>query len=252
VPYPTLGFVSANASTSFSNYNALDIHVERRFSGGFALIAAYSWAKDMEVRSYDNYTMFYENNVRRNYGPANNAQHAVFSYIYELPFGPGKPILSTAHGALGYIVGGWQFNGITTINSGFYLSTGSDVDNGVGSRAGNEADATGLPANLPSGQRNPYHWFNTAAFSNPPYTRFGTAGEGVIIGPGSINFDLSFFKNFNFTEAKRLQFRIEMFNGFNHVNLGNPNTDVSDPAHFGQISYADSARIMQAGLKLYF
>ena len=252
VPYPTLGFVSANASSSFSNYNALDIHVERRFSSGFSLIAAYSWAKDMEVRNYDNYTMFYEDNVRRNYGPENNAQHAVFSYIYELPFGPGKPILGAAHGALGYIVGGWQLNGITTINSGFYLSSSSDVDNGVGSRAGNEADATGLPANLPSGKRNPYQWFNTAAFSNPPYTRFGTAGEGVIIGPGSVNFDLSFFKNFNFTEERRLQFRIEMFNSFNHVNLGNPDTDVSDPLHFGVINSAAAARIIQAGLKFYF
>lgn len=252
VPYPTLGFVSANASTSFSNYNALDIHVERRFTNGFALIAAYSWAKDMEVRSYDNYTIFYENNVRRSYGPGNNAQHAVFSYIYELPFGPGKPLLNKVNRALGYVVGGWQFNGITTINSGFYLSTGSNVNNGVGTRAGNEADATGQPANLPSGQRTTQRWFNTAAFVDPPYTRFGNAGEGVIIGPGSVNFDLSFFKNFNFTEARRLQFRIEMFNGLNHVNLGNPNTNVSDPAHFGTINYAGGARIIQAGAKIYF
>lgn len=252
VPYPALGFVSANASSSFSNYNALDIHVERRFSNGFALIAAYSWAKDLGVRSYDNYTMFYENNVRRNYGPVNNAQHAVFSYIYELPFGPGKPFLAASHGLLGYLAGGWQFNGITTINSGFYLSTSSDVDNGVGSRAGNEADATGSPANLARGDRTPFRWFNTAAFANPPYTRFGTAGEGVIVGPGSVNFDLSFFKNLNFSEQRRLQFRIEMFNAFNHVNLGNPSTDVSDTLHFGSIRSAAAARIIQAGLKLYF
>jgi hypothetical protein len=251
VPYPTLGFVSANASSSFSNYNALDIHVERRYTSGFSLIAAYSWAKDLEVRSYDNYTQFYEDNVRRNYGPSLNAQHAVISYIYELPFGHGKPILGSANRALDYIVGGWQVNGITTFNSGFYLSTSSDMDNGVGSRAGNEADATGQPANLSSG-RTPYHWFNTAAFSNPPYTRYGNAGEGVIIGPGSVNFDFSFFKNFNFTERIRLQFRAEMFNGFNHVNLGNPNTNVSDKAHFGVISSAAGARIIQFGAKIYF
>ena len=56
------------------------------------------------------------------------------------------------------------------------------------------------------------------------------------MGPSFVNFDLSFFKNFDFTEVKRLQFRIEMFNGFNHVNLGNPNTNVSDRVHFGLIS----------------
>jgi hypothetical protein len=75
---------------------------------------------------------------------------------------------------------------------------------------------------------------------------------GCHLGPGFVNFDLSFFKNFNFTETKRLQFRWEMFNGFNHVNLGNPNTNVSDKVHFGVISSASAARVMQAGLKLYF
>ena len=251
VPYPTLGFVSANASSSFSNYNALDLHIERRFNNGFALIASYSWLKDMGIRTYDNYTVFYEDNVRRNYGPSYNAHHAVISYIYALPFGPGRPVLGSAHGAVKYIVAGWQFNGITTINSGTYLSTSSDVNNGVGSRAGNEADATGQPVGLSRGQ-TPYRWFNTAAFADPPFTRFGNAGEGVILGPGFVNFDISFFKNFDFTEIKRLQFRWEMFNGFNHVNLGNPNTNVSDKVHFGVINSASAARIIQAGLKLYF
>ncbi|MBO0801168.1 MAG: TonB-dependent receptor, partial [Blastocatellia bacterium] len=120
-----------------------------------------------------------------------------------------------------------------------------DIDNGVGSRAGNEANATGQPANLPRGERTPARWFNTAAFADVPYTVFGNAGEGVIVGPGSINFDLSFFKSINFTEAKRLQLRIEMFNAFNHVNLGNPNTDVSDQLHFGTINSAGGTRVIQ-------
>jgi hypothetical protein len=79
----------------------------------------------------------------------------------------------------------------------------------------------------------------------------GDAGEGTIVGPGMVNIDLSFFKNIKFTESKLLQFRWEMFNAFNHVNLGNPVTDVTSP-QFGVISSAAAARIMQAGLKFYF
>jgi Carboxypeptidase regulatory-like domain len=251
VPYPTLGFVSANASNEYSSYNALNVHVQRSFSNGLELIAAYNWEKDLEMRSYDNYTVLDQNNLRLNYGPVQPAQHAVISYIYQLPFGPGKPLLGKAHGALGQVVGGWQVNGITTLSSGWPLSASSSIDNGMGSRAGNMADATGLPANLSSG-RTQARWFNTAAFQDIPYTRLGNAGQGTIIGPHSINFDLSFFKDIKFTEAKQLQFRIEMFNAFNHVNLGNPVTNVTSQAQFGAIYSAAAARIVQVAAKLYF
>ena len=74
----------------------------------------------------------------------------------------------------------------------------------------------------------------------------------MIIGPGAINFDIALFKNFRTTESSRLQFRVESFNGFNHVNLNNPNLNVSDKLHFGVISSAATARIIQLGLKLYY
>jgi len=251
-PYQTLGFISANASSTYSNYNGLDVHVERRYSSGLALIANYTWMKNMGIRSFDNYTVMDENNIRRSYGPQGNAHRAVISYIYELPFGPGKPVLGNAHGLAGQVVGGWQIDGITSVYSGSRLSTSSDVNSGTDSRAGNEADATGLAANLSRGQRTPPHWFNTAAFADPPYTRYGNAGEGVVIGPGTVNFDIALFKNFRTTESSKLQFRVESFNGFNHVNLGNPNLNVSDKLHFGVISSAATARIIQVGLKFYY
>jgi hypothetical protein len=147
-------------------------------------------------------------------------------------------------------VGGWQFDGITSLNSGNYLTASSDVNNGVGGRAGNYPDA--VPGQKPNnGTHSVAQWFNTAAFVDPSYTRYGTSGAGTIVGPGLVNFDLSIFKNIKFTESKSLQFRWEMFNAFNHVNLGNPNTDRSS-GQFGLITYAGAARIMQAGLKLYF
>jgi hypothetical protein len=251
-PYKRLGFVSANTPQTYSGYHGLDVHLERRFSGGFSLIGNYTWSKLMGIRSFDNYTVMLIDDIRPNYGPQGNAHTSVISYIYELPFGPGKSWLGGRRGVLGHLVGGWQLNGITTIRSGAYLSISSSVNNGVGSRAGNKADSTGQPANLSREERTLTRWFNTNAFVDPPYTRYGTSGEGVVVGPGAINFDLSLFKVILISEGKSLQFRMEAFNAFNHVNLGNPGLNVSVQSTFGRINSAAAARIAQFGLKFLF
>ena len=251
-PYQRLGFVSANTSKAYSNYNALDVHVERRFSRGLALIGYYTWMKQMGIRSFDNYTVMLIDNIRHNYGPEGTPHRSVISYVYELPFGRGKSLFSDTGPVIDRIIGGWQVNGITTFRSGGFFGIGSSVGNGAGSRAGNKADATGQPANLPVSERTRPRWFNTAAFVDPPFTRYGNSGEGVVIGPGAVNFDLSLFKNTRITEGKTIQFRAEAFNAFNKVNLNNPNSSVSDRARFGTITGAASARIMQLGLKFVF
>jgi hypothetical protein len=148
------------------------------------------------------------------------------------------------------IVGGWQFDGITTWNSGGFETAYSSQDNGMGGRAGNYADVV-VGQNPNNGSHTRDHWFNTAAFAVPPFPRYGTSRPGTIVGPGYVNFDLSFFKNIKFTESKYFQFRWEMFNAFNHVNLYGPDTNASNGT-FGVISSANDARIMQVGMKLYF
>lgn len=251
-PYKRLGFVSANSSQGYSSYNALDVRVERRFSAGLALIGTYTWNKQLGIRTFDNYTVMMIDNIRHNYGPESQPHRAVISYVYELPFGPGKALLKNANPVMKRIIGGWQVNGITTMRSGSFLSASSNVNNGAGSRAGNKPDATGLPANLPPDQRTRARWFNTAAFAEPSFTRYGNSGEGVIRGPGAVNFDVSLFKNTPITEGTILQFRAEAFNALNHVNLSDPARNISDPRTFGTISNAASARIVQLGMKLLF
>ena len=255
VPYPNLGYICGNTFEGYSNFDALNVHLERRFAHGLSLTAAYSWAKDLEVATQDENELFDIKNLRLNYGPVNMAQHAVFNYIYELPFGHGKLLLGDARGAVNQIVGGWQFDGITTWNSGSFLTASSDVNNGMGGRAGNYPDAV-AGQNPNSGTHTRGQWFNTAAFANPPYTRYGTSHAGTVIGPGLINFDLAFFKNIRFTESKYFQFRWEMFNAFNHVNLNNPNMGFgggsSPSSSFGTINGSHDARIMQIGMKMYF
>lgn len=252
VPHPNLGYIAGNTFEGYSNFNALNVRIERRFANGLSLTGAYSWARDLEVANQDENELFDINNLRLNYGPYQMAQHAVFNYIYELPFGRGRLLLGNAHGAVNQVIGGWQFDGITTWNSGTFLTASSNVDNGMGGRAGNYPDAV-AGENPNSGSHTRDHWFNTAAFANPPFPRYGNSRPGTIVGPGYINFDLSFFKNIHFTESKYFQFRWEMFNAFNHVNLNPSNLDVNaSSGNFGVVSNALPARIMQIGMKMYF
>ena len=250
-PHQNVGFVSGNTSQAWANYNALNVRVERRYSGGLSLLGVYTWSKAMAVRPFDNWTVMDINNIRMNYGPINDFTHnAVISYIYDLPFGAGRRFLGDARGVVNQLLGGWQVNGITSFRSGAALSLTSPVSNNRGNRAGNRPDRIG-DGNLASDERNVERWFDMTAFKDPVLGTYGNSGDGIIRGPGLANWDVSVFKNFRFREAMTVQFRWEMFNAFNQVNLGNPSTSTSDP-RFGRISSAMTAREMQAGLKLIF
>ncbi len=251
-PYKRLGFVSANSSKGYSSYHGLDLHLERRYHRGFALIGNYTFMKQFGIRGVDNFTVMMIDNIRHSYGPEGNQQRAVISFVYELPFGKGKILLTGLNPVVDRIIGGWQFNGITTLRSGGFLSVDSNVNNGAGGRAQNRADATGLPANLAVDQRTRAQWFNTAAFIDPPFTRYGTSGVGVVMGPGAVNFDISLVKNTRITEGTTLQLRAEGFNAFNQVNLNNPFTNSSDRVRMGMITGASAARIIQLGMKFIF
>ena len=87
-----------------------------------------------------------------------------------------------------------------------------------------------------------------AAFSPAPQA-FGDAGVGIMRGPGYVNFDFTLAKNFTLDERRYIQFRIEVFNAFNHANFGPPSI-ARDATTFGQISTAGPARIIQFGVKL--
>jgi hypothetical protein len=111
---------------------------------------------------------------------------------------------------------------------------------------------------LPNANQN--GWYNSAAFSNPVAGTFGNCGRDNLRGPKQVNFDFSGIKNFPITERQYLQFRIEMFNAPNHVELGTPgsvswggSSSVAPPNNFGMItSTAASMRQIQFALKYNF
>jgi hypothetical protein len=194
------------------------------------------------------------------YGPStfNEPHRFVASVIYGLPFGKGRQFLNHG-GIVNQVVGGWQLSTITTLQSGSVTETSTYDSAGVvfspnGARLNCIAGANPI---LPNPNQN--GWYNPAAFSNPIPGTFGNCGRNNLLGPKQVNIDFSVLKDFRITEKHALQFRTEMFNAPNHVELGTPSaswggsSNVAPPSNFGYItSTRASMRQIQFALKYNF
>lgn len=242
-----------------SNYHALQTKATQRFSNGFSLLAHYTWSKAF---NYDG--DYFIHDAKLNYGPADTDRTHTFVVTtqYELPFGRGKKYLSGSSRLVDAFIGGWQINQITTLSSGLpfspgYRDCGADRDTGpcrpdlVG-----EVDT--------NGDRN--RWFTTSGtvglangqtagpWRRPLPNTFGTATRNSLRGPGYFNTDFSLFKGIGITESLRTQFRWEIFNLFNKVNLGQPDSCV-DCVNSGRIfglAAGSTMRQMQFSLRVEF
>lgn len=172
--------------------------------------------------------------------------------MYQLPFGKGKPYLSTANGLVRTALGNWNVGWIATLNSGqpFSVYAGGDVANvGGGSQ---RAQVVGSPNT--GFNRSIEEWFNTDAFTVPAAYTFGNEGRNNVVGPAFKNLDFNASKNFILTERFNLQFRAEFFNILNHPSFGLPDRTVNDSA-YGRITSTanpNSNREIQFALKLLF
>jgi len=173
----------------------------------------------------------------------------VTSYVYNLPFGRGKVLLSSAPKLLDAVLGGWTIAGITTLESG-QLQT-LTVRGNPSNTGGPDRPNVLHDWHLPAGQRSLGQWFDVTAFApNAPFS-YGNAGRNLLSGPGIVNLDLAIYKDFRLTDRARVQFRAEAFNATNTPHFGVPNASVGDPT-FGQINGANEGRDLQFGLKLIF
>ena len=182
-------------------------------------------------------------------------QRLVFSYIYQIPIGRGRLVGGGMPKWEDTVIGGWQFNGITTMQGGSPLRvTGSNTlssfnfqDLWANTNFQN-ASYTGAVKN----RLNKY--FNTADFTQPAAFTLGDgpAYYNQLRSPGLDSTDFSTFKEFAVVENLKVQFRAEAFNVLNHPQFSSPNTSVTSSS-FGQItSQANTPRQLQFGLKLLF
>jgi hypothetical protein len=270
-PFPTFGDIQWMENRVGSSYNSLQARLEKRFSKGLTGLVSYTWGKALTGApdhistsgggaGFDTGT-FREpqdgNNLRADRGLAEfDIKHRfVTSYVWELPFGKGRRFGADWNNAADLLLGGWQLTGIHALQSGLGLTAtlgGGSVLN-IGGERRARPNLVGDPE-LPESQRTLQRWFNTDAFQpafTPSPQAFGSAGVGIMRGPGSINFDYTLAKNFHLTERNYFQFRTELFNAFNRANFGPPNI-ARESNGFGQILTAGNARIIQFGLKFYF
>jgi len=188
-------------------------------------------------------------------------QRFVASYVYEIP------ISKSWAGIAGVILGGWSLSGLITVQHGapIWVAQANDLQNDDGTAQNSTyfgSNSTerpnfmpGVPQTLPSWQRSPVKWFNTAAFA-PSILQYGDTPRNPagMYGPGIANLDQTFFKSFRmpYREGHQLQFRAEMFNFFNIPHFAAPNSALGTGG-FGTIASTSSTnRLIQLALRYLF
>ena len=251
---PNLSDVTFAVSDGLSNYNAAQLTVEKRLSHGLGMLLGYAWGHiiDDTGNTYGGGTGTPQDprNRRADRGNASfDVRHRMtISYLYNLPFGKGRTYLNRG-GPANLLLGGWQTNGIATLQSGlpFTPQLQTSTTNCCSSRPNRIANGT-----LPSGQRSIARWFDTTAFITPPPFTYGSAGRDILFGPGRVNFDMSLFKDFPIREELKLQFRAEAFNIFNTPQFGQPNASIGNVQAPVISSTVGNPRQLQMALRFQF
>jgi hypothetical protein len=252
-PRPEFTQINFAGTYGRSNYNALVLSLERRFSRGLSFLTGFSWQKSMDLLSSTAFegpgnTHPY-GQIENDYAVSNFHRTARFTaaFNYELPQLSSSP--------LRLLVGGWQTNGIVTLQSGAPFNVTTGVDNSFSGIGQDRVDLIGnpyLPDDRTRGEKIAA-WFDRAAFRDNAPGTFGTLGRNRMRGPGLATFDASIFKAFPmpWSEEHKMEFRAEGFNVLNRVNLNNPVSARSN-ALFGRITGAGDPRILQLGLRYAF
>ncbi|MDX2029446.1 MAG: TonB-dependent receptor [Blastocatellia bacterium] len=275
-PFPNWGIIFTRSAGATAYYNALQIEANRRFASGLTFNSTYTWAKNLADNLGPNATGFIGEtgggrvadyyNRRAEYGNdyATRRHRSISTVVYDLPIGRGRKFGASIDPISNAIIGGWQVSGIFLAQTGPFLTpTVSGVDP---SGSGSGLSRTQHPDRIADGNiDNPtwFRWFNPDAFVCPglttrvaaqcrigvnpardaaPIGRFGTAGVGILRGPGTVNLSLGVNKAFYLTEKVKLEAGVSFTNVANHTNLADPNMNVTSTA-FGRITSARSSEL---------
>ncbi len=290
--YTLTGNVALKFMGTSSNYNALQAKLDRKFSGGFLMTTAYTYAKALGYVNEGSNTINstvgglqnYIGSIRSNYAPlAFDRRHTIVqSLIYELPFGKGKPLMKSGVG--GWVLGGWQVSTVLTLMTGLPLNiTGGSTLNAPGDTQvpnlnGSFSILHGVGGPGPKGtpwfdvtpgttvvtvNGNPVTLQCRGAFCQSPpiggiLTNGAVLGNGprrAFSGPGFFNLDASVFRRFPIKERIGIEFRADAFSITNTPQFDKPNQGFSTNAsnNFGYVTNTIGGnRSVQLGAKLTF
>jgi len=272
---PTLFPVQYFGNNASDNYNALQARVQKTFSRGYSFMAHYTWAKGLD---YD--SNYFRVDPRVGYGPATfDVMHRfVLTNIWELPFGRGKTWFGGIGTTADRFIGGWTLSATTIWRSGLpftpsYSSCAQDVDgsspcrpnavdlvNILGDREEYFATTGGMQlqgahciqnamgktfaCGVDPTTGDPVPGQRVGPWQRPGAGQIGNVGRNSFRGPGFFQSDVTLAKIVSITERANLRFRVDAFNVFNKVNLGQPNVCVDCP-NGGVISGLGQGAIMR-------
>ena len=257
-PYPnTIGSDAVYQNMGNSNYNSLQATLKRT-AGRFTFLASYTYGKSMDWASsiQEQVNPF---DFRKEYAiSAFDMKHNfVFSYNYQLPI---EKLLRASN----RLTQGWEVSGVTRFATGLPVTFQSFGDNALVQAQNNGVNSISidLPNYNPSlGSLNVNHdprsnplAFNTALFTPNPLGTFGTSSRRFFYGPGIDNYDVALRKLTRVTESSSLEFRLELFNAFNHAQFDGANSvdgNVNDST-FGQILKSQPGRVGQVAVRFVF
>ena len=275
-PFPNWGIIFTRSAGATAYYNALQVEANRRFASGLTFNSTYTWAKSLADNLGPNATGFIGEtgggrvtdyyNRRAEYGDdyATRRHRSISTVVYDLPFGRGRRFANSIHPAANAVIGGWQLSSIFLAQTGPFLTPFVNSVDPAGSGSG--LSRTQHPDRIADGNisdRTWFRWFDPNAFVCPglttrvaaqcrigvnpasdaaPIGRYGTAGVGILTGPGTINLSLGVNKAFYLTERVKLEAGASFTNVANRTNYADPQLNVTSTA-FGRITSARSSEL---------
>jgi outer membrane receptor protein involved in Fe transport len=269
---PVFSSIFAEDTIAYSNYNSLQVSLEKRFSHGLQAQFAYTYSKSFDLASsFEGSLNPLDFRSTYSLSQFDARNRVVLSYVWELP-------VPKYSGFKGGLLNGWDISGIYTYQSGFPIRLTSSADNELMYSAffeyPGEPDQLG-PFTKQNPKSNGGYWFDPNSFTENAVDntqpacsagavfgcydpsllgRIGSAKRTICCGPPINNFDIALHKvlPIGSGDTKRFEFRTEFFNLFNHTQFNNPDGNTTDGSDFGRIKRAKDPRLIQLALKFYF
>jgi hypothetical protein len=247
---PVFSSIFAQDTIANSAYNSLQVSLDKRFSHGLQLTAAYTFSKSFDqASSFEGILNPIDFRRSRSLSGFDARHRIVLSYYWELP-------VQHYSGAKGALLNGWALSGITTFQTGFPIRITTLDDQELmysfDFELPGEPDLV-APFHTMRPQSNGNYFFDPGSFSEDnTLGRIGNSPRTICCGPHISNTDFALLKTIRFSETRHVDFRAELFNIFNHTQFFNPDGNFSDGAQFGQVTQVKDPRLVQFALKFFF